>query len=84
MILSLTGEELSIVEVSRGEKMPETKEEFESNLRENYRGAVVYVNGVEVKSKKRIIDKEWWEKKVNLSWHRRRRYGYNPTIKELV
>jgi len=52
----------------------ENREEFEKSLRERHAKATCVVRGKLVMKKGRILDKKWWQEKVEKAWRDRRKY----------
>jgi len=52
----------------------DTRKGFEKGLSFDYRSSTVFVNGKLVMKDGKVIDKEWWDKKINKAWRRRGKY----------
>ena len=45
-----------------------TKEEFEKEMKNRFRGCDVWVDGRKVVARGRILDKDWWNDKIKKAW----------------
>jgi len=62
------------MDVLRKLKERNDKKDFKKGLSFDYGGSTVFVNGKLVMENGKIIDKEWWESKINKAWRRKGKY----------